>query len=66
MANRFERSDITETFLNIIAVIGNVPSCAANVPRNNAITALNDLTEYFSGLSSLYHLMLFTQLFNTG
>ena len=53
MANIFDNSDITDIFLNIIAVTGSVPSCAASVPRNNAATAFTAFTEYFSVLRFL-------------
>jgi len=62
----FDNRDITEIFLNITAVMGSVPSCAAKVPSNNAAAALKTFTDNLSLLSSLIHLILFSLLFKNG
>src|SRR5438876_5386451 len=55
MAKRFTMSDTTEIFLNMMAVNGKVPSCAASVPMKSRIAALIYLFSLLSLLRLEYH-----------
>jgi hypothetical protein len=66
IAKRLATREIIDTFLNIIAVIGNVPNWADKVPAKSIIAALNALAKIFLSLRAEYHFTEFNHLSKTG